>query len=119
MFCEKKCRHESVFGDNVLYVQAKTATHEDREIDNQGQESSADNYSGHCSDSSLSYFLNYLSPVACEASDASGKEEEEILAAQSECNGDLHDVQDLQVDEACCYIRRIDSDVFRQKLCFR
>ena len=72
-------------------MQAKTGRHEeDRETDNQGQESSGDDYSGHCSDSSSSYFLNHLSPVACEASDACGKEEEEILAVQSECNGDLH-----------------------------
>ena len=86
MVCEKKCWHKSVYGDilycTVLYVQAKTATREeDRETDNQGQESSGDDYLGHCSDSSSSYFLNHLSPVACEGSDASGKEEEEILAA--------------------------------------
>lgn len=80
--CKKKCWHKSVYGDNVLYVQAKTATREeDRETDNQGQESSGDDYLGHFSDSSSSYFLNHLSPVACEGSDASGKEEEEILAA--------------------------------------
>ena len=48
--------------------------------------------------------MNHLSPVTCEASNASGKEEEEILAAQAECNSDPHDVQDLQGDEACCYI---------------
>lgn len=92
----------------TMYCTSKlkqTATREeDRETDNQGQESSGDDYLGHCSDSSSSYFLNHLSPVACEGSDASGKEEEEILAAQSECNRDLHDVQDLQRDEACCYI---------------
>lgn len=79
---KKKCWHKSVYGDNVLYVQAKTTTREeDRETDNQGQESSGDDYLGHFSDSSSSYFLNHLSPVACEGSDASGKEEEEILAA--------------------------------------
>lgn len=43
MVCEKKHWHKSVFGDNVLYVQAKTVTcEEDRETDNQGQESSGD-----------------------------------------------------------------------------
>ena len=95
----------------VLYLQAKTARHEeDQETDNQGQESSGDDYSGHCSDSSSSYFLYHLSPLAFEASDASGKEEEEILAAQSECDGDLHDVQDLQGDEACCYISNNDVE---------
>ena len=36
---KKKRWHKSVYGDNVLYVQAKTATREeDRETDNQGQE---------------------------------------------------------------------------------
>ena len=38
---KKKRWHKSVVGDNVLYVQAKTATYEeDRETDNQGRESS-------------------------------------------------------------------------------
>lgn len=79
---KKKRWHKSVYGDNVLYVQAKIATREeDRETDNQGQESSGDDYLGHCSDSSSNYFLNHLSPVPCQGSDASGKEEEEILAA--------------------------------------
>lgn len=80
MVCEKK-----VLAQVRLWRQCtvrKTATREeDRETDNQGQESSGDDYLGHCSDSSSSYFLNHLSPVACEGSDASGKEEEEILAA--------------------------------------
>jgi len=91
-------RHESILRDNV---QANTTSQKGQKSDDQGQELLGNDYSGQSLDSSSSSFLNHQSPVS-ETSGASGEENEEILAAQSECDGDLH-VQD-------CYISAGDDD---------